>query len=168
MITLLTYILKLLLNLFVTTILITDINSRNKQNDKNLKFMIFCSFFSLTLSSICYSISAIDQSSFYYAATIIIIFLVVNSLTGSFEKDEKLKAYLICLCSILFGFGGFSLILIGIVASLVSYIILYNSADFYKFFFSNDTADDLDSNPSDKLNEKEEKIEILEDNKGIK
>ena len=96
--TFLAYILKLLLNLFVTTILITDINSKSKQDSKNLKFMIFCSFFSLTLSSICSSVSIIDQSSFYYGATIIVIFLVINSLTHDFEKDEKLKEYLICLC----------------------------------------------------------------------
>ena len=154
--TFLAYILKLLLNLFVTTILITDINSKGKQDSKNLKFMIFCSFFSLTLSSICTSVSVIDQSSFYYGATIVVIFLVINSLTHDFEKDEKLKAYLICLCSILFGFGGFTLTLIAFLASLVSYIILYNSTDFYKFFFSNE----------DESNQEE--LEILDQNEDTK
>ena len=154
--TLLAYILKLLFNLFVTTILITDINSKGKQDSKHLTFMILCSFFSLTLSSICSSISIIDQSSFYYGTTIIVIFLVINSLTHNLEKDEKLKAYLICLCSILFGFGGFTLTLIAIVASLVSYIILYNSTDFYRFFFSN----------TDKSNQEE--LEPLDQNEDIK
>ena len=45
--------------------------------------------------------------------------------------------YLICLCSILFGFGKFALTLMGFVSGLVSYIILYNSTDFYRLFFSN-------------------------------
>ena len=156
MILFLAYILKLLLNLFVTTILITDINSKKNKDDENLKFMIFCSFFSVTLSSICSYISAIEQGSFYYGATIIIIFLVINSLTNNFEKEEKLKAYLICLCSILFGFGGLTLILIGFVASLVSYIILYNSADFYKFFFS------------EQKNFDKEELENFDENENIK
>jgi len=156
MIIFLAYILKLLLNLFVTTILITDIASKEKNNDKNLKFMVFCSFFSLTLAAVCSSISAIDQSSIYYGITIIIIFLVINSLTHDFEKEEKLKAYLISLCSILFGFGGLPLILIGFVASLVSYIILYNSTDFYKFFFSNN------------VNLNKEKTEVFDQKEDIK
>ena len=75
MISFLAYILKLLLNLFVTTILITDINSKEKTDDKNLKFMIFASFFSVTLASVCSIISTTEQGVFYYAATIAIIFL---------------------------------------------------------------------------------------------
>ena len=156
MISFLAYILKLLLNLFVTTILITDINSKEKTDDKNLKFMIFASFFSVTLASVCSIISTTEQGVFYYAATIAIIFLVINSLIDEFDKEEKLKVYLICLCSILFGFGGLSLILIGFIAALVSYIILYNSEDFHKFFFSGD----------DKLDKKElEDFEVNEDTK---
>ena len=108
------------------------------------------------LSSICSSVSIIDQSSFYYGATIIVIFLVINSLTHDFEKDEKLKAYLICLCSILFGFGGLALTLIAFLASLVSYIILYNSTDFYKFFFSDTDASN------------QEELEILDQNEDTK
>ena len=156
MISFLAYILILLLNLFVTTILITDINSKEKTDDKNLKFMIFASFFSVTLASVCSIISTTEQGVFYYAATIAIIFLVINSLIDEFDKEEKLKVYLICLCSILFGFGGLSLILIGFIAALVSYIILYNSADFHKFFFSG----------NDKLDKKElEDFEVNEDTK---
>ena len=142
MLSFLAYILKLLLNLFVTTILITDINSKEKADNKNLKFMIFVSFFSVTLASVCSIFSTVEQGVFYYAATIVIIFLVINSLIDGFDKEEKLKAYLICLCSILFGFGGLTLILIGFIAALVSYIILYNSADFHKFFFSGSDKSD--------------------------
>ena len=61
MLSFLAYILKLLLNLFVTTILITDINSKEKADDKNLKFMIFVSFFSVTLASVCSILSTVEQ-----------------------------------------------------------------------------------------------------------
>ena len=135
MISLLVYIVKLLLNLFVTTILVTDINSKEKQDSKNLKFIIFCSFFTLTLSSVC-SLIATSENSFFYGATILVIFFVINSLIIDFDIDEKLKVYLICLCAFLFGIGGVSLTFIACIASVISYIILYNSADFYKFFFS--------------------------------
>ena len=40
MIYFLTYIIKLLINLFVTTILVTDINKPNDDND-NIKYMFF-------------------------------------------------------------------------------------------------------------------------------
>ena len=156
MISLFVYILKLLLTLFITTILVTDINSDKEGDDKNIKFMFFASFFTLTLSSICLSISNLDQSSFFYGATIIVVFLVINNLTKEFNSDEKLKVYLICLCSLLFGFGSFSLILIGFVVSVVSYIILYNSTDFYKFFFLNDNS--LDSKELDVIDSEEDII----------
>ena len=100
------YILKLLINLFVTTILVTDINSNSEDKNDNIKLMFFASFFSLTLISICSSLSL--DNAFYYGATIIVIFFVVNSITSKFKEDEKIKIYLICLCSILFGFGTFS------------------------------------------------------------
>ena len=118
--------------------------------------MIFASFFSVTLASVCSILSTNDQIVFYYAATIIIIFLVINSLIHEFDKEEKLKVYLICLCSILFGLGGLALILIGFVAALVSYIILYNSADFHKFFFAD----------NDKSNKEE--LDISDTNDNIK
>ena len=57
-------------------------------------------------------------------------------MSSGFSQDEKIKVYLICLCATLFGFGTFPLILIGFVASIVSYIILYNSTEFYRLFFS--------------------------------
>jgi len=135
MISFLVYIIKLLLILFVTTMLVTDINSSDKKDSKNLKFMIFCSFFTLTLASIC-SIIELNQNAFYYGSTIIVIFLIINSLSQDFSIDEKLKIYLICVCSFLFGIGGLILTMMGFVASFMSYIILYNSADFHKFFFS--------------------------------
>ena len=115
MISFFVYILKLLINLFVTTILVTDINEDSKNKDKNIKFMFFSSFFTLTLISIS-SLLSFDNS-FYYGASIIVVFLI-------------------CLCATLFGFGTFPLILIGFVASIVSYIILYNSTEFYRLFFS--------------------------------
>ena len=154
MISLFVYILKLLLSLFITTILVTDINSSQESDDKNIKFMFFASFFTLTLSSVCSSISNIDQTLIFYSATIVVVFLVINNLIKEFNNDEKLKVYLICLCSLLFGFGSFSIILIGFVASIVSYIILYNSTDFYKFFFSN--SEDVDNKELDIIdNEKD-------------
>tara|TARA_Y100001960_G_C14556709_1_gene768587 strand:+ start:508 stop:960 length:453 start_codon:yes stop_codon:yes gene_type:complete len=132
MISFFVYILKLLINLFVTTILVTDVNS-NLEN-KNIKLMFFGSFFSLTLMSVA-SILSFDNS-FYYGATIIVIYFVIYSLSYDFNQDEKIKIYLICLCAMLFGFGTLILTLIGFVASMVSYIILYNSTEFYKLFFS--------------------------------
>ena len=51
MISVLVYIIKLLLNFFVTTILVTDVTSEQKDDSKNLKLIIFCSFFTLTLTS---------------------------------------------------------------------------------------------------------------------
>ena len=129
------YILKLLINLFVTTILVTDINSDSDDKNKNIKFMFFASFFALTLVSVSSFIS--DDNSFYYGATIIVIYFVIHSLSVNFNQDDKIKVYLISLCATLFGFGNFVLTLIGFVASIVSYIILYNSTEFYKLFFSN-------------------------------
>ena len=130
------YILKLLINLFVTTILVTDINSDSDDKNENIKFMFFASFFTLTLVSVSSFIS--NDNSFYYGATIIVIYFVIHSLSVNFNQDDKIKVYLISLCATLFGFGNFVLTLIGFVASIVSYIILYNSTEFYKLFFSND------------------------------
>ena len=135
MISVIAYIIKLLLNLFVTTILVTDINSDEKGDGKNLKLVIFCSFFTLTLSSVC-SLILVGDGSFFYGATLLVIFLVINSLIEGFNLHEKLKIYLICLCAFLFGIGGIVLTFIGIISSVISYIILYNSTDFHKFFFS--------------------------------
>ena len=130
------YILKLLINLFVTTILVTDINSASEDDkSENIKFMFFASFFTLTLVSISSFLS--NDSSFYYGATIIVVYFVIHSLSINFNQNDKIKVYLISLCATLFGFGTFTLTLIGFVASVVSYIILYNSTEFYKLFFSN-------------------------------
>ena len=129
------YILKLLINLFVTTILVTDINSDADDKNDNIKFMFFASFFALTLVSLSSIIS--NDNSFYYGATIIVVYFVIHSLSINFDQNDKIKVYLISLCATLFGFGNFVLILIGFVASIVSYIILYNSTEFYKLFFSN-------------------------------
>ena len=129
------YILKLLINLFVTTILVTDINSDSDDKNENIKFMFFASFFALTLVSISSLLS--NDNSFYYAATIIVVYFVIHSLSIDFNKNDKIKVYLISLCATLFGLGNFVLTLIGFVASIVSYIILYNSTEFYKLFFSN-------------------------------
>tara|TARA_B110000014_G_C20123812_1_gene597061 strand:+ start:4088 stop:4552 length:465 start_codon:yes stop_codon:yes gene_type:complete len=153
MISFLVYIIKLLLGLFITTMLVTDINSKNTKDSENLKFMIFCSFFTLTLSSVC-SIIELNQNSFYYGSTIIVIFIIINSLSQDFSVDEKLKVYLICICSFLFGIGGFVLTMMGFAASFMSYIILYNSADFHKFFFSEDYREnkkDLDLEEGKKI-----------------
>tara|TARA_B100001250_G_scaffold18868_1_gene16258 strand:- start:41 stop:499 length:459 start_codon:yes stop_codon:yes gene_type:complete len=135
MISFFVYILKLLINLFVTTILVTDINSDSDDKNENIKFMFFASFFALTLVSISSIIS--NDNSFYYGATIIVIYFVIHSLSVNFNQNDKIKVYLISLCATLFGFGNFILTLIGFVASIVSYIILYNSTEFYKLFFSN-------------------------------
>tara|TARA_B100001175_G_scaffold294678_1_gene282143 strand:+ start:250 stop:711 length:462 start_codon:yes stop_codon:yes gene_type:complete len=148
MISVIAYIIKLLLNLFVTTILVTDINSDEKHDEKNLKLIIFCSFFTLTLSSVC-SLILVGDASFFYGATLLVIFLVINSLVKDFNVHEKLKIYLICLCAFLFGIGGIVLVLIGIISSVISYIILYNSTDFYKFFFSKKNEQEIDSSKFD-------------------
>ncbi len=135
------YILKLLINLFVTTILVTDINSNSDDKNDNIKFMFFASFFTLTLVSLSSIIS--NDNSFYYGATIIVVYFVIHSLSINFNQNDKIKIYLISLCATLFGFGNFVLTLIGFVASIVSYIILYNSTEFYKLFFSsNENVDE--------------------------
>ena len=145
------YILKLLINLFVTTILVTDINSDSDDKNENIKFMFFASFFTLTLISISSFIS--NDNSFYYGATIIVIYFVIHSLSIDFNQNDKIKVYLISLCAVLFGFGNFVLTLIGFVASIVSYIILYNSTEFYKLFFSNN--ENIDESP---LIDEEDKV----------
>ena len=148
MISIIAYIIKLLLNLFITTILVTDINSNQKDDGKNLKLIIFCSFFTLTLSSVC-SLILLSDGSFFYGATLLVIFFVISSLVNDFDVHEKLKVYLICLCSFLFGVGGLILTVIGIISSIISYIILYNSTDFYKFFFSKSNEEELDDSKFD-------------------
>ena len=151
MISFFVYILKLLINLFVTTILVTDINSDSDDKNENVKFMFFASFFALTLVSISSIIS--NDNSFYYGATIIVIYFVIHSLSVNFNQNDKIKVYLISLCAVLFGFGNFVLTLIGFVASIVSYIILYNSTEFYKLFFSNN--ENIDESP---LIDEEDKV----------
>tara|TARA_Y100000996_G_C22137664_1_gene484887 strand:+ start:77 stop:541 length:465 start_codon:yes stop_codon:yes gene_type:complete len=141
MISIIAYIIKLVLNLFITTILVTDVNSNKNDDQKNLKLIIFCSFFTLTLSSMC-SFILVSDPSFLYGSTLLVIFFIVNSLIKDFDVHEKLKVYLICLCSFLFGVGGLILTFIGIISSVISYIILYNSTDFYKFFFSKNGEDE--------------------------
>ena len=141
MISIIAYIIKLVLNLFITTILVTDVNSNKDDDQKNLKLIIFCSFFTLTLSSMC-SFVLVSDPSFLYGSTLLVIFFIVNSLIKDFDIHEKLKVYLICLCSFLFGVGGLILTFIGIISSVISYIILYNSTDFYKFFFSKNEEDE--------------------------
>ena len=84
----------------------------------------------------------VSDPSFLYGSTLLVIFFIVNSLIKDFDIHEKLKVYLICLCSFLFGVGGLILTFIGIVSSVISYIILYNSTDFYKFFFSKNGEDE--------------------------
>ena len=148
MISVIAYIIKLILNLFVTTILVTDINSDKKDDGKNLKLVIFCSFFTLTLSSVC-SLILVGDGSFFYGATLLVVFLVINSLVEGFNVHEKLKIYLICLCAFLFGIGGIVLTFIGIISSVISYIILYNSTDFYKFFFSKNNNQEIDNSKFD-------------------
>jgi len=153
------YILKLLINLFVTTILVTDINASSEDEDDNIKLMFFASFFTVTLISVCSSLSFTFNNSFYYGATIIVIFFVINSISSEFNQNEKIKIYLISLCATLFGFGTFSLTLIGFVASIVSYIILYNSTEFYKIFFSQiDSESDQDN----------DKISLVDEEDSIK
>ena len=148
MISIIAYIIKLVLNLFVTTILVTDVNSDTKGDEKNLKLVIFCSFFTLTLASVC-SLILVGDGSFFYGATLLVIFFVISSLVEDFSIHEKLKIYLICLCSFLFGIGGMVLTFIGIISSVISYIILYNSTDFYKFFFFNTSQEEVDNSKFD-------------------
>ena len=142
MIYFLTYIIKLLINLFVTTILVTDVNKSDNEND-NIKYMFFNSFLSLTLISIGSFLEY--DNSFFYGSTIIVLFYINSILSSDFSKDDRIKMYLISLCSILFGFGKFALTLMGFVSGLVSYIILYNSTDFYRLFFSNNNDDIITS-----------------------
>ena len=137
------YILKLLINLFVTTILVTDISSDSDDKNDNIKVMFFASFFTLTLVFLSSIIS--NDNSFYYGATLIVVYFVIHSLSVNFNQNDKIKIYLISLCATLFGFGNFVLTLIGFVASIVSYIILYNSTEFYKLFFSNN--ENFDNSP---------------------
>jgi len=148
MMSVIAYIIKLLLNLFITTILVTDINSIEKDDKKKIKLIIFCSFFTLTLSSTC-SLILVGDGSFFYGATLLVIFFVINSLINDYDTHEKLKVYLICLCSFLFGIGGLTLTIIGVISSIISYIILYNSTDFYKFFFSKRDEEELDNSKFD-------------------
>jgi len=148
MISIIAYIIKLLLNLFVTTILVTDVNSANKDNGKNLKLIIFCSFFTMTLASVC-SLVPFGDSSFFYGSTLLVIFFVINSLVDQYDINEKLKIYLICLCAFLFGVGGLILTFIAIISSVISYIILYNSTDFYKFFFSKTNSEEINKTEFD-------------------
>ena len=65
------YILKLLINFFVTTILVTDVTSDSEDKNENIKFMFFASFFTLTLISI--STFFANDNSFYYGATLIVV-----------------------------------------------------------------------------------------------
>tara|TARA_B100000029_G_C17371243_1_gene886217 strand:- start:494 stop:967 length:474 start_codon:yes stop_codon:yes gene_type:complete len=134
------YILKLLITLFITTVLVTDVTGDSKNKDENIKFMFFASFFTLTLISIANFLSF--ENSFYYGCTIIVIYFVIHSLSVDFDNNEKIKVYLICLCATLFGFGTITLTLMGFFASLVSYIVLYNSTEFYKMFFSQTDTDE--------------------------
>ena len=148
------YILKLLITLFITTVLVTDITGESKNKDENIKFMFFASFFTLTLISIANFLSF--ENSFYYGCTVIVIYFVIHSLSADFDSNEKIKVYLICLCATLFGFGAIALTLMGFVASLVSYIVLYNSTEFYKMFFSESDIDkDKNSEELYKVNKDE-------------
>ena len=146
MISIFVYIIKLLLNLFVTTILITDVNSEEKNDNKNLKLIIFCSFFTLTLTSAFQLISSYENLLYIIGLSGIISFYITSTLIQGFQLDDKLKVYLIVLCSFLFGIGGFVITFIALIAAVISYIILYNSTDFYKFFFTK--KDDYESNNS--------------------
>ena len=146
MISIFVYIIKLLLNLFVTTILITDVNSEEKNDNKNLKLIIFCSFFTLTLTSAFQLISSYENLLYIIGLSGIISFYITSTLIQGFQLDDKLKVYLIVLCSFLFGIGGFVITFIALIAAVISYIILYNSTDFYKFFFTK--KDDYESDKS--------------------
>ena len=136
MISILVYIIKLLINLFVTTILVTDVNSEQKNENKNLKLIIFCSFFTLTLTSALQFISTPENTFYMIGISLIVSFYIISNLIKDFNMDEKLKVYLISLSSFLFGVGGFIVTFIALISSVISYIILYNTTDFYKFFFT--------------------------------
>ena len=144
---LLTYIINLLIATFVTTILLTDINS-DKNNDENIQFMFFASFFSLTLISLCNLFD--NDISFIYGSTIIVIFFIINTISKNFLKQEILKIYLISMCSILFGLGSFGTTIVGFICALISYIILYNSTDFYSLFFDANNSEPIDSTDNDR------------------
>ena len=47
--------------------------------------------------------------------------------------------------SFLFGIGGFIVTFIALISAVISYIILYNSTDFYKFFFTKKEDHESDS-----------------------
>ena len=143
------YIFKLLLNLFITTILVTDLNLTKTKENNNISTYFFVSFFSLTIISLANILFNDLNDSLFYGFTLFVIIFVINSISKEETNSEKIKLYLISLCSILFGFGTFSSIMIGFVSALVSYIILYNSSDFYRFFFS------LEEDNSSKVIEKE-------------
>ena len=130
------YVFKLLLNLFITTILVTDLNSTDAKVKNNITTYFFVSFFSLTIISFANLLINHFKDNLFYGFVLFVIFFVINSISKEENSSEKIKLYLISLCSILFGFGTFTSIMIGFISALVSYIILYNSSDFYRFFFS--------------------------------
>jgi hypothetical protein len=130
------YLFKLLLNLFITTILVTDLNSTESKEKNNITTYFFVSFFSLTAISLANILVYDVKDKLFYGFTLFVIFFVINTISKEENNTEKIKLYLISLCSILFGIGTFSSIMIGFISALVSYIILYNSSDFYRFFFS--------------------------------
>jgi len=144
MISVLVYIIKLLLNFFVTTILVTDVTSEQKDDSKNLKLIIFCSFFTLTLTSAVQYFSS-DNVVFMIGLALFVSFYVISNLVKDFNLDEKLKVFLVSLCSFLFGVGGFVVTFIALISAVISYIILYNSTDFYKFFFTRKDDHESDS-----------------------
>ena len=143
------YLFKLLLNLFITTILVTDLNSIEAKVKNNITIYFFVSFFSLTAISLANLLVYDVKDNLFYGFTLFVIFFVINTISSEENNTEKIKLYLISLCSILFGFGTFSSIMIGFISALVSYIILYNSSDFYRFFFS------IEDEKSSKVIEKE-------------
>ena len=148
MISVLVYIIKLLLNFFVTTILVTDVTSEQKDDSKNLKLIIFCSFFTLTLTSAVQFLSS-DNVVFVIGLALFVSFYVISNLVKDFNLDEKLKVFLISLCAFLFGVGGFIVTFIALISAVISYIILYNSTDFYKFFFTKKDDHESDSSVID-------------------
>jgi|TARA_B110000467_G_C18250297_1_gene440016 hypothetical protein len=143
------YLFKLLLNLFITTILVTDLNSTDAKEKNNITTYFFVSFFSLTAISLASILVHDVKDNLFYGFTLVVIFFVINTISNDENNTEKIKLYLISLCSILFGIGTFSSIMIGFISALVSYIILYNSSDFYRFFFS------IEDEKSSKVIEKE-------------
>ena len=148
MISVLVYIIKLLLNFFVTTILVTDVTSEQKDDSKNLKLIIFCSFFTITLTSAVQFLSS-DNVVFVIGLALFVSFYVISNLVKDFNLDEKLKVFLISLCAFLFGVGGFIVTFIALISAVISYIILYNSTDFYKFFFTKKDDHESDSSVID-------------------